>query len=70
MSVLGIGSFEATSIVVGLCDIQQLAVDSELCGDHFWDILEKAFYIDLAHVFLCQSFIDLGEISAVDEYAD
>ena len=69
MPVFCVSSAETAPVIVCFSNVKKLSVDSEMCRNQFRDVLEKAFYIDLAHLFLCESLIDLGEISAVDEYS-
>ena len=69
VSVFSVCSFETSSIIVCFCDIQQFAVNSELGRNQFRNVLEEGFYIDLAHLLFGKSFIDLCEISSVDEYS-
>ena len=69
VSVFCVSSAETAPVIVCFSNVKKLSVDSEMCRNQFRDVLEKAFYIDLAHVLPCKSFVYLCEISAIDEYS-
>jgi hypothetical protein len=59
-----------SSVVVTFCDIKTATLHRIDLTDDFGYVLKQSLYIDASGLDLCETFVDLGEISAVDEYSN